>query len=128
MNAWKSISEQIVRDVRVQQGCPGIRISKRNVRPEDSATTRTERAAAPNFAGYACEKLLCPATTESALSQSMSDTDSVNYASRSQMNSCNSRGVCMSSREFERSFTESCTRRRHRDFRIAFSDACVMRI
>ena len=57
----------------------------------------------PNFAGYACEKLLCPATTESALSQSISDdTDSVNYAWRSQMNSCNSRGVCMSSREFER--------------------------
>ena len=56
----------------------------------------------PNFAGYACEKLLCPSTTESALSQSISDdTDSVSYAWRSQMNTCNGRGVCMSSRDYE---------------------------
>jgi len=57
----------------------------------------------PNFAGHACEKLGCAGTTESALSQSMSDdTDSVSYAWRSQMNKCNGRGVCMSSREYER--------------------------
>lgn len=55
----------------------------------------------PNFSGHACEKLECAGTTESALSQTMSDdVGSVNYAWRSKLNTCNGNGVCMSVRDY----------------------------